>query len=479
MHSGALRELKGIILDKFVLRLPKWQGELLFSKETLMFVGVILLLIVGTLFCFWGYKYFRTVFFLGIGVVVCYGSCLLTEPMTANLVIRMFLTVSLTFLGMCFAYFLDIVFGYLLDRLRIRSALGKRIYLLAAPLGAAILGLTIYGYIWRDAVTAAGISLVCLVPGLIFQHRRRKRMVRFRCYNDLLRLRRPKFDEDGLEILSAGTAAAALAPVSSVLAPSAPTPAPEAAPMAAEPAPEPEAEPVAAEPESESELKPAPEPEPMPARAPMAVEPAPEPAPMPAPEPVAAELALEPEPMPASEPVAVEPEPVFAMNAKRQALSEIESEFANGFEYGQGARPVSEPMREEAEKTVAESELLSEMLSAKEEEITPVPFEISESVKDLILRKMETDEELLEEAFFVKRISKQMSDKPDGAAAKKSEGGSIRTERAGRVQTGRPGPSARNRKSRRKREEGMARAAAIAAAGLGAFIVGRVTKGGD
>lgn len=458
MHSGALRELKGIILDKFVLRLPKWQGELLFSKETLMFVGVILLLIVGTLFCFWGYKYFRTVFFLGIGVVVCYGSYLLTEPMTANLVIRMFLTVSLTFLGMCFAYFLDIVFGYLLDRLRIRSALGKRIYLLAAPLGAAILGLTIYGYIWRDAVTAAGISLVCLVPGLIFQHRRRKRMVRFRCYNDLLRLRRPKFDEDGLEILSAGTAAAALAPVSSVPVPSAPTPAPESAPMAAEPALEPE---------------------PMPEPASMAAEPAPEPEPMPAPEPVAAESAPEPEPMPAPEPVTAKSEPVFAMNAKRQALSEIESEFANGFEYGQGARPVSEPMREEAEKTVAESELLSEMLSAKEEEITPVPFEISESVKDLILRKMETDEELLEEAFFVKRISKQMSDKPDGAAAKKSEGGSIRTERAGRVQTGRPGPSARNRKSRRRREEGMARAAAIAAAGLGAFIVGRVTKGGD
>ncbi len=391
-----------------------------------MFVGVILLLIVGTLFCFWGYKYFRTVLFLGIGVVVCYGSYLLVEPMTANLVIRMFVTVSLTFLGMCFVYFLDIVFGYLLDRLRIRSALGKRTYLFAAPLGAAVLGLTIYGCIWRDAVVAAGISLACLVLGLVFQHHRRKRMVRFRCYNDLLRLRRPKIDEDGLEILSAGTAAAALASVSSALATSVPEAAPEAEPVAsAEPAPS--AEPVAA------------------------AEPAP----------------------------SFESEPVFAMNAQGQALSEIESEFAAGFEYGQGARPVPEPMREEAEKSVTELEPLPAMSSAEEEEITPVPYEISESVKNLILRKMETDEELLEEAFFVKRISKRMSDKPDGAAAKKREGRSIRTERAGRVQTGRPSPSVRNRKSRRKREEGMAKAAVIAAAGLGAFIVGRVTKGGD
>ena len=426
MHRDALKKQKGIILDKFVLQLPKWQGELLFSKGTLMFVGVILLLIVGTLFCFWGYKYFRTVLFLGIGGVVCYGSYLLVEPMTANLVIRMFVTVSLTFLGMCFVYFLDIVFGYLLDRLRIRSALGKRTYLFAAPLGAAVLGLTIYGCIWRDAVVAAGISLACLVLGLVFQHHRRKRMVRFRCYNDLLRLRRPKIDEDGLEILSAGTAAAALASVSSALATSVPEAAPEAEPVAsAEPAPS--AEPVAA------------------------AEPAP----------------------------SFEPEPVFAMNAQGQALSEIESEFAAGFEYGQGARPVPEPMREEAEKSVTELEPLPAMSSAEEEEITPVPYEISESVKNLILRKMETDEELLEEAFFVKRISKRMSDKPDGAAAKKREGRSIRTERAGRVQTGRPSPSVRNRKSRRKREEGMVKAAVIAAAGLGAFIVGRVTKGGD
>lgn len=426
MHRDALKKQKGIILDKFVLQLPKWQGELLFSKGTLMFVGVILLLIVGTLFCFWGYKYFRTVLFLGIGVVVCYGSYLLVEPMTANLVIRMFVTVSLTFLGMCFVYFLDIVFGYLLDRLRIRSALGKRTYLFAAPLGAAVLGLTIYGCIWRDAVVAAGISLACLVLGLVFQHHRRKGMVRFRCYNDLLRLRRPKIDEDGLEILSAGTTAAALASVSSALATSVPEAATEAEPVAAaEPAPS--AEPVAA------------------------AEPAP----------------------------SFEPEPVFAMNAQGQALSEIESEFAAGFEYGQGARPVPEPMREEAEKSVTELEPLPAMSSAEEEEITPVPYEISESVKNLILRKMETDEELLEEAFFVKRISKRMSDKPDGAAAKKRESRSIRTERAGRVQTGRPSPSVRNRKSRRKREEGMVKAAVIAAAGLGAFIVGRVTKGGD
>lgn len=431
-------------MDKFVLQVPTWQGELLFSKEIIVFLGVILLMIVGTLFCFWGYKYFRAVLFLGIGVVVCYGSYLLVEPMTANLVIRMFLTVSLTFLGMCFVYFLDIVFGYLLDRLRIRSALGKRVYLVAAPLGAAILGLTIYFYIWRDVVVAFGIALCCLVPGLIIQHHKRKKMIRFRCYNDLLRLRRPKFDEDGLEILSDG--AAMLAPVSSVL-------------TAQEPEPEPE---------------PVPEPAPV-----MAVEPEP------IPEPVRV-IALEPEPEPA-----FEPEPVFMMNEGRRALFEIESEFASKPEYGIGILPEPEPAA--AEKRTPAAEPAAKMPAVTKEEAetdpAPVPLEISDKVKDLLLRKMETDEELLEEAFFVKKVSKKMAEKQEDerrkaqmqrrAMEEKKAQEDIRIETISPVYPGKITLTKKDRKSRRRREEGMAKGAAIAAAGLGAFLAGRITKGGD
>lgn len=434
-------------MDKFVLQVPTWQGELLFSKEIIVFLGVILLMIVGTLFCFWGYKYFRAVLFLGIGVVVCYGSYLLVEPMTANLVIRMFLTVSLTFLGMCFVYFLDIVFGYLLDRLRIRSALGKRIYLVAAPFGAAILGLTIYFYIWRDVVVAFGIALCCLVPGLIIQHHKRKKMIRFRCYNDLLRLRRPKFDEDGLEILSDGAVGAAmLAPVSSVL-------------TAQEPEPEPE---------------PVPEPAPV-----MAVEPEP------IPEPVRV-IALEPEPEPA-----FEPEPVFMMNEGRRALFEIESEFASKPEYGIGISPEPEPAA--AEKRTPAAEPAAKMPAVTKEEAetdpAPVPLEISDKVKDLLLRKMETDEELLEEAFFVKKVSKKMAEKQEDerrkaqmqrrAMEEKKAQEDIRIETISPVYPGKITLTKKDRKSRRRREEGMAKGAAIAAAGLGAFLAGRITKGGD
>lgn len=179
-------------MDKFILNVPKWQGELLFSKEVLVFIGVILLVIVGILFCFWGYKYFRTVLFVGIGTVVCYAAYLLIEPMTANLVIRMFLTVSLTFFGVCILYFFHTIFVYILDRLRLGNVTGKYTYLIAAPLGAAVLGLTIYHFIWRDLTGAALTSAACGAAGLVYQHFQRKKTVRFRCYNDLLRLPRSR-----------------------------------------------------------------------------------------------------------------------------------------------------------------------------------------------------------------------------------------------------------------------------------------------
>ena len=189
-------------MDKFVLNVPEWHGELVFSKEILILAGVVLLIVVGVLFCFWGYKYFGTILFIGIGAILCYGCFLLVEPMTGNSVIRLFLTVSLTFLGLCFVYFLSIILGFILDKLRIRTALAKRSYLFAAPLGAAILGLTIYFMIWRDVIVAGAIAAVCLVVGLIFQHSRRNKQVRFRSYNDLLKLQRPDIDDSGLEFIS-------------------------------------------------------------------------------------------------------------------------------------------------------------------------------------------------------------------------------------------------------------------------------------
>lgn len=389
-------------MDKFVLHVPKWQGQMIFSKEILVFLGVILLTIVGTLFCFWGYKYFRTILFLGIGTVVCYLSYLLAEPMTTNLAVRMFLTVSLTLFGLVFLYFLDIVFVYFLDKLRLRDALEKHVYLLAALLGAAILGLTAYHFIWRDAVTVAVFSAVCLTGGLVFQYFNRKKQVRFKCYNDLLKMPLPKME----------------------------MPEPEAEPVMLAAEPEPETE---SEPESEEAIEPAvSEPE---AEA----------------EPIM--LAAEPEPQPSFVPVA-------EMHLK----------------------PVS----------VAE-----EAASEKD----------SGGIRYLILRKSEQEDELIEDALFVRKMKEDvMAWKQSGqldiglavlAAARHTQAVSEAQETY-EVSVKTMAAAARETDSRRRRAHKKPRAGkrisgkeyarrerrivhgvTVAIAGLGIFLAGRASKRKD
>lgn len=131
-------------MKHFIFKVPEWNGSIVFCRETVTFVLVLTVLLVGLLLCFWGYRYLRT---LCIAVLACLtgiAGVQLVQKMTDNTVVQMYAWVLFLFVCTCFFYYCSGLILSLLRKLHSRELLAKRTYLIAALLGAAVVSVDVY-----------------------------------------------------------------------------------------------------------------------------------------------------------------------------------------------------------------------------------------------------------------------------------------------------------------------------------------------
>lgn len=176
-------------MEDFILRIPKWKGELRFDYGMVSFLLIWIVLFTAIMLCIWGYKYFQGMCFLTFESLCGVVGLIAAESMTDNPVLKMFFFIMFVFLGICLFYFLSTMCAWVLNRLGAGKVLCKMEYLFAALSGSIVAGITVYQKIYHNFRMVAGATLLLAVLSILHGHRATARRKPFYTYEDLRRLK--------------------------------------------------------------------------------------------------------------------------------------------------------------------------------------------------------------------------------------------------------------------------------------------------
>lgn len=176
-------------MGEWILKVPDLGGEFTFNYELVSFLVVIALLVAGLVICLMGYKYLQTLIIVALG---CFGGAVgikIADSMTQNLILKMCFFVMFTFFSACVFYFISILIVSVLKALRIKNALAKRMYLVAAPIGAGVVGVVTYTSVYRSYIVAAALFVVLWISGTIWGKIRSSKRKTFHTYDELYNMK--------------------------------------------------------------------------------------------------------------------------------------------------------------------------------------------------------------------------------------------------------------------------------------------------
>lgn len=176
-------------MEDFILKIPKWEGQIIFSQEVITLIIVVIALITGLLMCFWGYRYFQTIALVLLGCVCGMTGFRIGEKMTPNPILQMCFFVMFTFIGICLLYLLSIFWTTLLKKLKLQSLIQRSLHIIAAVSGALIVGIVTYTQVFCNLIVVIVITSILIIGGIWYGIRNLKTKRVFHTYEDLYKMK--------------------------------------------------------------------------------------------------------------------------------------------------------------------------------------------------------------------------------------------------------------------------------------------------
>ena len=178
-------------MDRFIFRIPPWEGTILFSGDLLFCILTIILVAAGILLCLKGSRYFRPLVCFMAGACLIWGTTVLFEGITDSTILVFWLSMVVSGLGLALISISFDIGDYWLERVHLRAVLVKKRVVLTSFLGSAVLSGTVYGAVYRAWWAAAAVFLLFFLLGVWYQSRSAKKQKRFKTYRDIAEMKRP------------------------------------------------------------------------------------------------------------------------------------------------------------------------------------------------------------------------------------------------------------------------------------------------
>ncbi|SFU78786.1 hypothetical protein [Butyrivibrio sp. M55] len=172
--------------EKLIFELPKVDYDLYFTKDSILFLAIIVSILLSICMCLWGHRSFKVIASFLIGTGLMAGGMIVLEPLIPSPTVKLFLLVLFVFLVMSlFLGLLSLIEKKRREKSEDKSGMKRIIRAIAPIVGAGVMFGVIYTGVYSDIIVDACIAAVFAVLGYIIQMCSKGDDIQFRTYDDI------------------------------------------------------------------------------------------------------------------------------------------------------------------------------------------------------------------------------------------------------------------------------------------------------